>query len=43
MRRDLRRAAWFLWIMPLLAALSRALMARTTASGESSALVVILC
>ena len=42
MRRDLRRAAWFLWMMPLPAALSRAEMARTTASAESS-LPVAIC
>ncbi len=36
-RRDLRRAAWFLWMTPLLAALSRRLMARRVSSSAFSA------
>ena len=35
--RDLRRAAWFLWITPLAAALSMRLMAAAGASSASSA------
>ena len=37
MRREVRRAAWFLWIRPLDAALSMRFCARRTASGASSA------
>ena len=35
-RRLLRRAAWFLWMTPLAAALSRRLTARRSASSPSS-------
>src|SRR5579862_4365452 len=35
--RDLRRAAWFLWITPLLAALSSRLTARRASSSAFSA------
>src|SRR5215216_4533110 len=36
MRRDLRRAAWFLWITPFAAAMSRRLTATRTASSWPS-------
>src|SRR6476659_10879796 len=36
MRRDVRRAAWFLWIRPFDAALSRRFCAMRTASRASS-------
>jgi hypothetical protein len=38
MSRDLRRAALFLWMMPFLAALSRALTASRTAPAARSSL-----
>src|SRR6476619_1862003 len=41
MRREVRRAAWFLWMRPFDAALPRRFCARRTASGASSAPVSI--
>ena len=41
MRREVRRAAWFLWMTPLDAALPRRFCARRTASAASSAPVSI--